>query len=101
MLAIPKYYELAHTDRDISVTLDDADILHLADTYWNSIYPFIDYSTGGCVNAMIASQMPARSACLFLQEFLPSEILRAVDSKQCAQSCGREAIGNQIPWALI
>ena len=42
-----KYYGAAHTDSDISVRLSsDADILHAGDTYWNGIYPFIDYSTG-------------------------------------------------------
>jgi glyoxylase-like metal-dependent hydrolase (beta-lactamase superfamily II) len=48
-----KYYGPAHTDGDISVTFADADILHTGDTYWNGIYPFIDYSTGGSIRGMI------------------------------------------------
>src|SRR5215472_14982351 len=48
-----KYYGPAHTDSDISVTIPEADILHCADTYWNGIYPFIDYSTGGNIDGMI------------------------------------------------
>jgi glyoxylase-like metal-dependent hydrolase (beta-lactamase superfamily II) len=48
-----KYYGPAHTDSDISVTFSEADILHAGDTYWNGIYPFIDYSTGGGINGMI------------------------------------------------
>jgi glyoxylase-like metal-dependent hydrolase (beta-lactamase superfamily II) len=48
-----KYYEPAHTDGDISVTFAEADVLHVADTYWNGIYPFIDYSTGGSIKGMI------------------------------------------------
>src|SRR6185437_5001488 len=48
-----KYYGPAHTDCDISVTFAEADILHCGDTYWNGIYPFIDYSTGGNINGMI------------------------------------------------
>ena len=48
-----KYYGPAHTDCDISVHFTDADILHVADTWWNGYYPFIDYSTGGCINGMI------------------------------------------------
>jgi len=39
-----KHYAPAHTDSDISVTFPEADILHCGDTYWNGIYPFIDYS---------------------------------------------------------
>jgi glyoxylase-like metal-dependent hydrolase (beta-lactamase superfamily II) len=48
-----KYYGPAHTDSDISVTFAEADILHCGDTYWNGIYPFIDYSTGGNIDGMI------------------------------------------------
>ena len=48
-----KYYGPAHTDSDISVRFSDADILHAGDTYWNGIYPFIDYSTGGNIEGTI------------------------------------------------
>ncbi len=47
------YYEPAHTDTDISVHFTEADILHCGDTFWNGIYPFIDYSSGGNINGMI------------------------------------------------
>jgi glyoxylase-like metal-dependent hydrolase (beta-lactamase superfamily II) len=50
-----KSYGAAHTDSDISVTFAEADILHAGDTYWNGIYPFIDYSTGGSIDGMIAA----------------------------------------------
>jgi glyoxylase-like metal-dependent hydrolase (beta-lactamase superfamily II) len=50
-----KYYGPAHTDSDISVTFAEADIVHVADTYWNDIYPFIDYSTGGSIDGMISA----------------------------------------------
>jgi glyoxylase-like metal-dependent hydrolase (beta-lactamase superfamily II) len=50
-----KHYGPAHTDSDISVTFAEANIVHLADTFWNGIYPFIDYSTGGSVDGMIAA----------------------------------------------
>lgn len=48
-----KYYGAAHTDSDISVTFTEADILHTGDTFWNGIYPFIDYSTGGSIDGTI------------------------------------------------
>jgi glyoxylase-like metal-dependent hydrolase (beta-lactamase superfamily II) len=48
-----KHYAPAHTDSDISVNFSEADILHVGDTYWNGIYPFIDYSTGGSIDGMI------------------------------------------------
>jgi glyoxylase-like metal-dependent hydrolase (beta-lactamase superfamily II) len=50
-----KYYGPAHTDSDISVTFTEANIVHVADTFWNGIYPFIDYSTGGSIDGMIAA----------------------------------------------
>jgi glyoxylase-like metal-dependent hydrolase (beta-lactamase superfamily II) len=48
-----KYYGPAHTDSDISVQFAEIDILHTGDTFWNGIYPFIDYSTGGSIDGSI------------------------------------------------
>jgi len=48
-----KYYGPAHTDSDISVVFEEADVIHVGDTWWNGIYPFIDYSTGGSIDGMI------------------------------------------------
>ena len=50
-----KHYGPAHTDSDISVTFGEADIVHVGDTFWNGIYPFIDHSTGGSIDGMIAA----------------------------------------------
>lgn len=50
-----KHYGPAHTDSDISVRFSEADILHTGDTFWNGIYPFIDYSTGGHIDGMITA----------------------------------------------
>jgi glyoxylase-like metal-dependent hydrolase (beta-lactamase superfamily II) len=48
-----KYYGPAHTDSDISVLFEEADVIQIGDTWWNGIYPFIDYSTGGSIDGMI------------------------------------------------
>ncbi len=32
---------------------EEANVIHVADTWWNGIYPFIDYSTGGSIDGMI------------------------------------------------
>jgi glyoxylase-like metal-dependent hydrolase (beta-lactamase superfamily II) len=48
-----KYYGPAHTDSDIAVLFEEADIIHVGDTWWNGFYPFIDYSTGGSIGGMI------------------------------------------------
>ena len=57
-----KYYRPAHTDGDISVRFMDQDIFHAGDTYWNGIYPFIDYSTGGNIDGMIAATKASLAA---------------------------------------
>src|SRR5258707_13356814 len=38
-----------------SVNFAEANIVHVGDTFWNGIYPFIDYSTGGSIDGMIAA----------------------------------------------
>lgn len=48
-----KHYGPAHTDSDISALFSEANVLHVGDTYWNGIYPFIDYSTGGSIDGTI------------------------------------------------
>jgi glyoxylase-like metal-dependent hydrolase (beta-lactamase superfamily II) len=48
-----KYYGPAHTDSDIAALFEEADIIHVGDTWWNGFYPFIDYSTGGSIGGMI------------------------------------------------
>ncbi|WP_325595470.1 MBL fold metallo-hydrolase [Puia sp.] len=50
-----KTYKPAHTDGDSSIYFPKADILHVADTFWNAYYPFIDYATGGSIDGMIAA----------------------------------------------
>ena len=48
-----KYYGPAHTDSDVSVHFTDADVIHVGDTWWNGVYPFIDFSTGGSIDGQI------------------------------------------------
>lgn len=35
------------------MVFEEADVIHVGDTWWNGIYPFIDYSTGGSIDGMI------------------------------------------------
>ena len=50
-----RYYGPAHTDGDLSVAFTEANVVHAGDTFWNGIYPFIDYSTGGSIDGTIAA----------------------------------------------
>jgi cyclase len=49
------YVKPAHTDTDIGVMFLSANVLHMGDLFFNGLYPFIDASTGGNMNGMIAS----------------------------------------------
>ncbi len=45
----------AHTDTDVTVRFEHANVLHAGDVYFNGRYPYIDGSTGGHVDGMIAA----------------------------------------------
>ena len=44
----------AHTDGDIYVKYKNGNVLHAGDVWFNGTYPFIDPSSGGNINGMIA-----------------------------------------------
>jgi cyclase len=48
------YVPPAHTDTDIYIHFQKANVLHTGDVYFNGLYPFIDGGTGGSVHGMIA-----------------------------------------------
>jgi glyoxylase-like metal-dependent hydrolase (beta-lactamase superfamily II) len=50
-----KRYTPAHTDSDVSVFFENANVLHTGDTWFNGYYPFIDYDSGGSIEGMIAA----------------------------------------------
>ena len=45
----------AHTDGDTVIHFQNANVLHCGDLYFNGFYPFIDYSSGGSIEGMIAN----------------------------------------------
>ena len=50
-----QHYGPAHTDSDILVHFLDTNLLHTGDTWFNGVYPFIDYRNGGSLDGMIAA----------------------------------------------
>lgn len=50
-----RHYRAGHTDGDLSVYLRKADVLQTGDTFWNGVYPFIDYVTGGSIDGAIGA----------------------------------------------
>ena len=49
------YVPPAHTDTDITIHFTRGNALHMGDLFFNGMYPFIDASTGGNMNGMIAA----------------------------------------------
>jgi glyoxylase-like metal-dependent hydrolase (beta-lactamase superfamily II) len=49
-----QYLAPAHTDTDILVLFNKANVIHLGDLFFNGFYPFIDASTGGNIDGMVA-----------------------------------------------
>ncbi len=45
----------AHTDGDVIVFFQKANVIHMGDTFFNGRYPLIDLSSGGSVQGMIAA----------------------------------------------
>ncbi|CAD6526243.1 hypothetical protein LMG28727_02138 [Paraburkholderia kirstenboschensis] len=53
-----------HTDGDLWVYFQEADVLALGDTFWNGIYPYIDNEDGGSIDGAIhwANEAVARTS---------------------------------------
>ena len=45
----------AHTDGDSIVHFTGSDVLHMGDIFFNRMYPFIDYSSGGSIEGVVAA----------------------------------------------
>jgi glyoxylase-like metal-dependent hydrolase (beta-lactamase superfamily II) len=45
----------AHTDGDAIVQFRKSNVIHLGDVFFNKLYPFIDTSSGGTIDGMIAA----------------------------------------------
>lgn len=46
---------LAHTDGDLIVRFVQSNVVHMGDTFFNGMYPFIDASSGGTPDGVIAA----------------------------------------------
>ena len=45
----------AHTDGDVLVKFEHANVLHMGDVYFNGLYPFIDLESGGGIDGFLAA----------------------------------------------
>jgi glyoxylase-like metal-dependent hydrolase (beta-lactamase superfamily II) len=49
-----EHFGPGHTDGDVLVYFEKADVMAFGDTFWNGYYPFIDNEDGGSINSAIA-----------------------------------------------
>jgi len=45
----------AHTDGDVILHFENADVFHMGDTFFNTFYPFIDVDSNGDIDGIIAA----------------------------------------------
>ena len=51
----------AHTDGDAIIHFEQANVIHMGDTFFNGTYPFIDVGSGGSLKGVIAAAAKALS----------------------------------------
>jgi glyoxylase-like metal-dependent hydrolase (beta-lactamase superfamily II) len=65
------YVPPAHTDTDIFVHCEKANVFHMGDIFINGAYPYIDAGTGGHINGMIAAAELALKMTNARTQFVP------------------------------
>ena len=55
LTVLARHYPPAHTDGDAVVWFKGANVVHMGDLYFNGLYPFIDFNSGGSIRGMIAA----------------------------------------------
>ncbi len=48
-----RHYGSGHTDTDVAIYFQEADILQIGDIWWNGNYPFLDNGGGGSIDGLI------------------------------------------------
>ena len=99
----------AHTDGDVLVIFQKANVVHMGDTYFNGMYPFIDASTGGSVKGTLAAVDRALMMTNARTQFIPghgplgnrADVVRYRDmlkviSDRVARSIARGRTLNQV-----
>jgi glyoxylase-like metal-dependent hydrolase (beta-lactamase superfamily II) len=73
-----QHFAPAHTDSDIYVHYEKANVIHMGDTFFNGVYPVIDAGTGGKMNGMIAAADEALPLANTTQKSFPATVPWAI-----------------------
>ncbi len=65
------HVELAHTDGDSIIYFTKANVLHMGDTFFKGAYPFIDVSSHGSIDGVIAAADTALKLCNDKTKIIP------------------------------
>ncbi|MEE9130388.1 MAG: MBL fold metallo-hydrolase [Phycisphaerales bacterium] len=65
------HVEPAHTDGDSIIHFRHANVLHTGDTFFNGMYPYIDVSSGGSIDGVIAAADTALKLCNDKTKIIP------------------------------
>ena len=65
------HFRNAHTDGDVVVTFEKADVVHMGDIFFNGFYPLVDIGSGGSVDGTIAAVDQVLSRTTARTKFIP------------------------------
>ncbi len=65
------HVDTAHTDGDSIIHFRNANVLHMGDTYFNGVYPYIDLSSNGSIDGVIAAAGTALKLCNDKTKIIP------------------------------
>ena len=65
------HVEPAHTDGDSIIHFRHANVLHMGDTFFKGAYPYIDVSSGGSIDGVIAAADTALKLCNDQTKIIP------------------------------
>lgn len=65
------HFRSAHTDGDVVVTFEKADVVHMGDIFFNGFYPLVDLGSGGSVDGIIAAVDQVLSRTTARTKFIP------------------------------
>lgn len=61
----------AHTDGDVIVRFEKANVVHMGDLFFHGMYPFIDYSSGGWLGGMAEGAKTGLTLCDARTKIMP------------------------------
>lgn len=65
------HFRSAHTDGDVVVTFENADVVHMGDIFFNGVYPLVDVGSGGSILGIIAAVDQVLSRTTARTKFIP------------------------------